>query len=74
MKNQDELVTQTDAQRDPGRCKAEDWTVIRDDDEAFHGQSSDEIQRASDAECGRKKFAGTPDLNSVDDAGKPRTP
>ncbi len=68
-KQKNELATLSPQQSDPGRAKPEDFAIIRDDDEAFHGQRSYEIQRASDAECSRKKFAGTPETPNVNDAG-----
>ena len=74
MKEKDTLVSQTDSQRDIALARPEDFSIVRDDDEAFHGQRSNAIQKASDAECSRKPFGGTPERNNVDRASKPHTP
>jgi hypothetical protein len=73
MKEKDTLVSQTDNQRNPGAAKPEDFQIVRDGDGEFGGQRSDEILKASDRECGRKAFAGTPDRNNVDKAGPPHS-
>ena len=71
MKEKDTLVPQTDEQRDTYRALPEQFEIVRDGDAVFHGQRSDEIQKASDSDCGRK-FTGTaPRATSVDDAGAP---
>ena len=73
MSDRDKLFDQTDAQRDPGRAKPEEFEIVREGDGEFGGQRSDEVLEASDRECNRKKFQGTPMRNSVDSAGKPHT-
>ena len=72
-KQKDVLFSQTDSQRDPGRAKPEDFEIVRSGDGEFGGQRSDEVLEASDRECNRKKFQGTPTRNSVDDAGPAHT-
>lgn len=52
MKN--ELATLSRQQQNPYTAVPEDFEIIRDDDEVFHGQRSDKLQKQSDAECNRK--------------------
>jgi hypothetical protein len=55
MKSQkDSLVTLSKAQANPYLCDPNLWEIIRDDDEAFHGQMSDKLLKQADAECGRR--------------------
>jgi hypothetical protein len=70
-KNQ--LVEQSPVQANPYLCDPNDWEIVRDDDEVFHAQRSDELQKEADAECnrnpGKRSVATEPG-----DANKPRTP
>lgn len=57
MKNQNqknELATLGPNQSNPYAAVPEDFDIIRDDDEAFHGQSSDKLLKQADAECERR--------------------
>jgi hypothetical protein len=55
MKSQkDSLATLSTNQADPYLCDPNSWEIIRDDDEIYHGQSSDKLLKQADAECGRR--------------------
>ena len=55
MKSQkDSLATLSKAQANPYLAAAEDFEIVRDDDEIYHGQSSDKLLKQADAECERR--------------------
>jgi hypothetical protein len=60
-------------QSNPFLCDPNSWEIVRDDDEIFHGQRSDKLQKESDAECKRKP-AKRSLPTEASDAGKPHTP
>ncbi len=70
----DQLVSQTKQQSNPYTARPEDFEIMRDDDEIFHGQRSDELLKQTDTH-GKSKF-GAPRLPATEtsDAGAPRTP
>ena len=73
MKEKDTLATLSQQQSNPFLAKPEDFEIVREDDEVFHGQRSDALQRESDKECNRK-FSGTQGRpTEASDAGKPKT-
>jgi hypothetical protein len=54
MTNQkDSLATLSCEQSNPYLCDPNSFEIIVDDDEVFHGQRSDKLQKQSDAECKR---------------------
>jgi hypothetical protein len=71
MKNENKLIELSNSQSDPYLCDPIEIEVLRDD-EPFHGQCSDKLQRQADAECQRTpskyRKADHPDVN---DAAKP---
>lgn len=55
MKSQkDSLAILSPEQSNPYLCDPNSWEIIRDDDEIYHGQSSDKLLKQADAECGRR--------------------
>ena len=70
----DQLVSQTKQQANPYTAMPEDFEIVRDDDEVFHGQRSDELQKQADkrgkSPLGSKRTPAT----ETSDAGAPRTP
>jgi hypothetical protein len=74
MKNQkNELATLSKSQQDCYLARPEEFEITRDDEEIFHGQSSDKLVKQTDAH-GKSKF-GAPRLPATEasDAGKPNT-
>jgi hypothetical protein len=55
MENQkNKLSMLSPQQSNPYTATPEDFEIIQDDDEIFHGQRSDKLQKQSDAECRRR--------------------
>jgi ABC-type Fe3+/spermidine/putrescine transport system ATPase subunit len=50
----DSLATLSNNQANAFLAMPEDFEITRDDDEIFHGQSSDKLLKGADAECERK--------------------
>lgn len=77
MKNQkatsSSLCEMSAEQKNPYLARPEDFEVTRDDDEIFHGQSSDKLVKQTDRH-GKSKF-GAPRLPATEtsDADKPST-
>ncbi len=71
--DKDKLCVQTDSQRDPFRAMPEDFQIVRDDDEVFHGQDNAKLRKQDDH--GKSKVTGTgqPRATRPDDAGPTHT-
>ena len=73
MSQKDSLATLSKNQANSYLAMPEDFEITRDDDEIYHGQSSDKLLKQADAECERR-----PSKRSVatepGNAGKPHTP
>jgi hypothetical protein len=48
------LATLSPSQSDTFLCDPNSWEITRDDDETFHGQSSDKLLKEAEAECERR--------------------
>ena len=67
-----ELAALSPQQSNPYTAMPEDFEIIRDDDEVFHGQRSDKLQKQADAECERKPTKRSV-ATEASDARKPHT-
>jgi len=79
MKNQKNQATSWSSlcemsaeQKNPYLAAPEDFEIIRDDDEVFHGQRSDRLQKHADRESNRKPGKRSP-ATEPGDASAPRT-
>jgi hypothetical protein len=69
MKNEkNKLATLSRCQSNPYTAAPEDFQVIRDDDEIFHGQQNDKLQKQADAECNRRPTKRRPATEPSDAA------
>jgi PHD/YefM family antitoxin component YafN of YafNO toxin-antitoxin module len=50
----DSLVTLSKNQQNAYLAQPEDFEITRDEDEIYHGQSSENLLKKADAECGRR--------------------
>lgn len=70
MKNQkNELATLSPQQSNPYTAMPEDFEIIRDDDEVFHGQRSDELQKQADSRGKSSLGAKRSPATETSDAG-----
>jgi hypothetical protein len=53
MIEKNELCEMSPEQQNPYLCDPNSFEIIRDNDEVFHGQRSDKLQKLSNAECER---------------------
>ena len=59
MKNEkDRLIDLSENQTNPYKAQGVDFEIVRDDDEIFHGQTSDALIKQSEKCRGKSAFVG----------------
>ncbi len=68
MKEKDVLISQTDSQRDPYRALPQEFPIVCDGDEVFHGQDNAKLRKQDDHGKSKVTGIGQPRATRPDDA------